>query len=631
MNVGWLISSLLCLGGLLASGCPSPTSVDGDDTSGDDDDTAPNDDDSSQGSDDDDSGGARDEDEDGFPAGIDCDDSDPEIFPGAPERCNGFDDDCDGALPPAEADVDQDGHPACDDCDDEDPGSPFGSPEDIDQDRWTHCDDCDDEDPDTHPGASGELCAGGDRDCDGIESATVVTGAQPSGSNVITSADAWTVFVDDDPNPLSADLGRGVRFAGDLTGDGQADIVVSGGSGAPAYVFAGPFCNGVVRVSDAVAVLDLPAEANLSDNRLAALGDLDGDGFDDFRGGRCVFFGPMTSDRSCSTPDLWLSGGSGVSTATGDYNGDGVKDLAVGDWLGGLQTVGAGLVHIHYGPFAAPEVLTPLNADSVLEGASTATLAAAAVATIAAPGASDGLAVLTLNDGSAPGGQSTGAVDFWMPPFPAYAPLDTGYGRVTHLEPEGPAAGAYATAEVASLGDLNGDGGSDLFLGASAGGGSTLPVSWYFPQPVAGTHPAGAVGWPITLQIPGFSLGFKWPRFGGDTDGDGVGEWIAGNGATLGATGVHNGAAVGPVDSGDFPWSIDYVALSLDGGTDVDGDGRDDVLLGRGQTDNWAWLLLAARGSTPLSGRDDAMESGPGGFRTLGGRLTRGGADALEA
>jgi len=41
--------------------------------------------------------------------------------------------------------------------------------------------------------------------------------------------------------------------------------------------------------------------------------------------------------------------------------------------------------------------------------------------------------------------------------------------------------------------------------------------------------------------------------------------------------------------------------------------------------------ILTARGSTPLSGRDDAMESGPGGFRTLGGRLTRGGADALEA
>lgn len=41
-----------------------------------------------------------DDDEDGSPArscgGDDCDDADPDVFPGAPERCNGRDDDCDG-------------------------------------------------------------------------------------------------------------------------------------------------------------------------------------------------------------------------------------------------------------------------------------------------------------------------------------------------------------------------------------------------------------------------------------------------------------------------------------------------------------------------------------------------------
>jgi hypothetical protein len=42
--------------------------------------------------------GEPDEDRDGHPVSEDCDDSDPEVHPGAPERCNGSDDDCDPAT-----------------------------------------------------------------------------------------------------------------------------------------------------------------------------------------------------------------------------------------------------------------------------------------------------------------------------------------------------------------------------------------------------------------------------------------------------------------------------------------------------------------------------------------------------
>ncbi len=74
----------------------------------------------------------------------DCDDYDPWSYPGAPEECDGADNDCDGTLPNDEQDADGDGYPACAECNDADatiyPGAPEQCDDGIDQD----CDGVDD-------------------------------------------------------------------------------------------------------------------------------------------------------------------------------------------------------------------------------------------------------------------------------------------------------------------------------------------------------------------------------------------------------------------------------------------------------------------------------------------------------
>ncbi len=116
----------------------------------------------------------------------DCDDLDDEIYPGAPERCNGLDDDCNGSPGNDETDYDADGFMPCEgDCDDytgwinpdQEENTCNGVDDDCDPDTEDMPDDdgdehsicygdCDDDDPGTYPGAI-EACDGQDNDCDG--------------------------------------------------------------------------------------------------------------------------------------------------------------------------------------------------------------------------------------------------------------------------------------------------------------------------------------------------------------------------------------------------------------------------------------------------------------------------------
>ncbi len=284
-------------------------------------------------------------------------------------------------------------------------------------------------------------------------------------------------------NFASAYFGVGVNGAGDVNGDGYADIVVgayglSNGSSSEGagYVFYGSSTG----LSNALKTALEPNVSNTGSGiSVSTAGDVNGDGFSDIVVGAYLFdkITPLATNAGCiyvynglpeiigtttipAAPYTGTQASQGLGnfvTTVGDVNGDGFSDLAVGSSLFDNVQTDRGVVYIFHGSAtgysAAPN--TTINGPAFTSARFGFSIGAAG--DVNGDGYSD---IIVGAPGFNSGGTASEGAAF------VYLGSSAGINTTIHLQIEGNQTSAQLGYSVSGAGDVNGDGYSDILIGA---------------------------------------------------------------------------------------------------------------------------------------------------------------------
>ena len=359
----------------------------------------------------------------------------------------------------------------------------------------------------------------------------------------------------DDANQANAYFGISVASAGDVNGDGYSDVII----GAEAY--------------DDGAIAD--------------------------EGRAFVYHGSPAglSATPNSTPDDadQISAYFGISVASaGDVNGDGYSDVIIGSyWYDDGANTNEGRAFVYYGS-ATGLPATPSNTpDDADQGFAWFGCSVASAGDVNGDGYSDVIIGAYRYDDGANTDEGRAFV---------YHGSATGLSASPNSTPDDAnQAGAFFGISVASTGDVNGDGYSDVIIGADNydDGPNIIEGRAFVYHGSATGISASPNSTPDDADQPGASFGHSVAS-AGDINGDGYSDVIIGaynlsdgGNPNEGRAFVYHGSAIGlsatPNSTpDDADQAVAFFGFSVASAGDVNGDGYSDVIIGAKYYDDGA-------------------------------------------